>query len=243
MNAISDNVYSNTWRALGEKLGKPKAILCVSAHWLTEGTQITANEKPRTIYDFGGFPEALYKIQYPAPGDPKLARRTADLLGLGERALTEEWGLDHGAWSVLRHLYPNADVPVVQLSLDVNLSEEAHVSLAKKLAPLRDAGVLILASGNIVHNLRLLNWTDNAPVPAWAKEFDHAVEKTVGENNIDPLIHWNKLTPTALNAHPSPDHYWPFLYAMALRNFGDTVTFPITGFQNSTISMRAVLLN
>lgn len=243
MNAIKNNGYSKAWRSIGKQLGKPKSVLCVSAHWLTEGTQITSNEKPKTIHDFGGFPEELFQVQYPAPGDPSLAKLTAALLGVGEKALTEDWGLDHGAWSVLRHLYPQADVPVVQLSLDVNLSESAHVALAKKLAPLRNEGVLILASGNIVHNLRLLNWTDDAPVPEWAKEFDQAVEKAVGENNIDRLIHWNKLTPAADYAHPSPDHYWPFLYAIALRNSEDRISYPITGFQNSTISMRGVLIS
>lgn len=243
MNAVRDTRYSTAWRTLGESLGKPSAVLCISAHWLTQGTQITSNEKPKTIHDFGGFPEELFQVQYPAPGAPSLAKRSAALLGVGEKALTEEWGLDHGAWSVLRHLYPQADVPVVQLSLDVNLSESAHVALARRLAPLRNEGVLILASGNIVHNLRLLNWTENAPVPEWAKEFDQAVEKAVGENSMDRLIHWNKLTPTASHAHPSPDHYWPFLYAVALRNSGDKISYPITGFQNSTISMRGVLIS
>ena len=242
MNAVRETPYSQAWRALGEKLGTPSAVLCISAHWLTQGTRITSNRNPRTIHDFGGFPEELFQVQYPAPGDPNLARRTAELLGLGKNALTEEWGLDHGAWSVLRRLYPSADVPVVQLSLDANRTEADHMALGQKLAPLRRENVLILASGNIVHNLRFLNWSDVGPVPEWAREFDQAVAHAVLENKPEKLIRWDLLTPTARQAHPSPDHFWPLLYAMGLREPSDQLTFPVEGFQNSTISMRAVSL-
>ena len=164
----------------------------------------------------------------------------ADLLDLRKNALTDEWGLDHGAWSVLRHLYPEADVPVVQLSLDVNKSASAHIELAKKLAPLRNEGVLILASGNVVHNLGLMNWAEDAPVPEWARNFDQVVADSIQLNKLESLIHWETLTPEGVRAHPTPDHFWPLLYAMALRENSDQVAFPVTGFQHATISMRAV---
>jgi 4,5-DOPA dioxygenase extradiol len=242
MNAIKNNAYSKNWRTLGEQIGKPKSVLCVSAHWLTEGTQVTANENPKTIHDFGGFPGDLYQVQYPAPGNPTLARHVAELLELKINGLTDEWGLDHGAWSVLKHLYPDADVPVVQLSLDVNKSASAHVAMAKKLAPLRKDGVLILASGNVVHNLGLMNWAEDAPVPEWARRFDQTVVESIQSDNLDSLIHWETLTPEGARAHPSPDHYWPLLYAMALREKTDQVSFPVTGFQHGSISMRAVIV-
>lgn len=242
MNAIQNSGYSKAWRALGETLGKPKAVLCISAHWLTEGTQLTSNDKPKTIHDFGGFPDELYQVQYPAPGNPTLARHVADLLDLGKNALTQEWGLDHGAWSVLKHLYPEADVPVVQLSLDMKKSASAHVEMAKKLAPLRKEGVLILASGNVVHNLGLMNWVEDAPVPDWAKHFDQAVADSILSDNLNSLIRWETLTPEGARAHPTPDHYWPLLYVMALREKTDQVSFPVKGFQHATISMRAIQL-
>lgn len=241
MNAIQNNAYSKNWRTLGEQIGKPKSVLCVSAHWLTDGTQVTANEKPKTIHDFGGFPNELYQVQYPAPGNPPLARHVAELLELKINGMTDEWGLDHGAWSVLKHLYPEADVPVVQLSLDVNKSASAHVEIAQKLAPLRKEGVLILASGNVVHNLGLMNWMEDAPVPEWARRFDHTVAESIQSGNLDSLIHWETLTPDGARAHPSPDHYWPLIYAMALREKTDQISFPVTGFQHGSISMRAVI--
>lgn len=168
MNAIRDSPFASAWEELGRALGKPRAVLCLSAHWLTRGTFLTGNARPRTIHDFGGFPPALYEVHYPAPGDPALAEKTAALLGLGSVAVTDEWGLDHGAWSVLRRLYPAADVPVVQMSLDVGLSAAGHWALAELLAPLREDDVLVLASGNVVHNLGDISIEAEASVPPWA---------------------------------------------------------------------------
>ncbi|MBK7544335.1 MAG: 4,5-DOPA dioxygenase extradiol [Elusimicrobia bacterium] len=242
MNVVGDNAAARAWARLGRALGKPRAVLCVSAHWLTRGVFLTGNARPRTIHDFGGFPEALYQIQYPAPGDPALARRTAGLLGLGAGAVTDDWGLDHGAWGVLRGMYPGADVPVVQLSLDERRSERAHWDLGRRLGPLRREGVLIVASGNIVHNLGRIVWAEDAPVPDWARDFDAAVADAVRAGRGESLADWRSLTPTAGHAHPhpTPDHFWPLLYALALREGDEPVTFPVEGFQNGSISMRAV---
>lgn len=240
MNVVGDNAVTRAWTRLGRALGKPRAVLCVSAHWLTRGVFLTGSARPRTIHDFGGFPETLYQIQYPAPGDPALARRTADLLGRGAGALTDDWGLDHGAWGVLRALYPEADVPVVQLSLDAGRSERAHWDLGRRLRPLRREGVLIVASGNIVHNLSRIAWAEDAPVPDWARDFDAAVDKVLRAGPGEALVDWRALTPAAELAHPTPDHFWPLLYAMALREGDDPVSFPVEEFQNGSISMRAV---
>lgn len=240
MNAIEDSPFASAWTELGRALGKPRAVLCVSAHWLTRGTFLTGNSRPRTIHDFGGFPPELYDIQYPAPGDPALAEKTAARLGLGVGAVTEDWGLDHGAWSVLRRLFPAADVPIVQLSLDVGLSAAGHWALAERLAPLRDDGVLVLASGNTVHNLGDISWEDGAPVPDWAREFDGVVAGALREGRKDALLGWESLTARARRAHPTPDHFWPLLYVAALRRPGEPLSFPVEGFQNGTIAMRAV---
>lgn len=240
MNVVGDNPATRAWARLGRALGKPRAVLCVSAHWLTRGTFVTGNPRPRTIHDFGGFSEELYRVQYPAPGDPALARRTAALLGLGSSAVTEEWGLDHGAWGVLRGMYPDADVPVVQLSLDTTLTESDHAALARRLRDLRREGVLIAASGNVVHNLGRIVWAEEAPVPDWAAGFDKAAADALGAGDLDALAAWRSLTPTAALAHPTPDHWWPLLYAAALREKSEPLNFPVEGFQNGTISMRAV---
>lgn len=240
MNAIEDSLFATAWEDLGRALGKPRAVLCVSAHWLTRGTFLTGNPRPRTIHDFGGFPPALHEVQYPAPGDPALAEKTAGLLGLGAGAVTDKWGLDHGAWSVLRRLYPAADVPVVQLSLDVALSAAGHWALAERLAPLREEDVLVLASGNTVHNLGEFSWAAEAPVPDWARQFDGAVAQALRGRDREALVAWESLTPQARRAHPTPDHYWPLLYAAALCRPGDALVFPVEGFQHGTIAMRAV---
>ncbi len=240
MNAIGETVYSKAWRKLGEDLGRPKAVLCISAHWLTQGSRLTAQKTPKTIHDFYGFPEALYHVRYPARGDRPLAARVADLLGLSSDALTEDWGLDHGAWSVLVHLFPKADVPVVQLSMDPNATPVDHVNLSQRLAPLRDEGVLILGSGNVVHNLGLLSADPQAPPPAWAIAFDRAVHESAVRGDLEALTRWESLTPDARLACPSLDHYLPFLYVLALRRPGEPASFPVEGFQHGTISMRSV---
>jgi 4,5-DOPA dioxygenase extradiol len=207
MNAIEDNEFSRTWIAAGKALPRPKAILCVSAHWETEGTQVTAMEHPRTIYDFYGFPPELYAKTYPAPGSPELASRLRNLVGADEVALDQSWGLDHGTWSVLSRLFPKADVPVVQLSLDVRKSAREHYDLGRKLQLLREEGVLIVGSGNIVHNLRMVVFEDIAF--DWAVEFDGKVRQWILDDDHEPIIHYEKQGRAAALAINSAEHYKP----------------------------------
>jgi 4,5-DOPA dioxygenase extradiol len=242
MNAIDDNVWSQSFQKLGQALPRPKAILAVSAHWFVAGTFAMSNDPPETIHDFGGFPDALFAMKYPARGDPKLAQRVVDLLGPKRASLSADWGLDHGTWSVLHHTHPKADVPVVQLSIDGRLPAAAHLDLARALAPLRDEGVLIVGSGNVTHNLRQamtsMRRGDNT-TPDWARDFDADVEKALRQHDGGALA---KLATTDAGrmAHPSPDHYLPLLYAVGASEGSDTVTFPITGFDAGSLSMRAV---
>jgi 4,5-DOPA dioxygenase extradiol len=244
MNAIEDNPFAQSWAALGQRLPRPEAILCVSAHWLTEGTAVTAMETPRTIHDFYGFPEQLYQVSYPAPGAPELARQTArltaELIRGTQVRLDEEWGLDHGAWSVLRRMYPRADVPTCQLSLDVRLSPAERYQLAAQLRPLRDQGILIIGSGNVVHNLR-----DASPgaVPYdWAVEFDRWVKTQLLAGDHRALIDYRERSPVARMAHPTADHYWPLLYAIALQDEGEPVSFFSEQIVYGSISMRGVVI-
>lgn len=242
MNAIEDNVWSRGFSDLGSRLKPPSAILVVSAHWYIRGTAVTGNEEPETIHDFGGFPEALYKVRYPAKGDPALAARVADLLGSEEASVRTDWGLDHGAWSVLCHLRPAADCPVVQLSIDAGVGAERHVEIGRALAPLRDEGVLILGSGNIVHNLRdafaRLRSGDQT-TPDWARDFDAAVVEALDARDSAKLARLIESKEGRV-AHPTPDHYLPLLYAAGAGG-GDPVTYPITGFDMGSLSMRSVL--
>lgn len=243
MNAIEDNPWSQGWRALAATLPRPRAVLCVSAHWVTAGTFVTGQAKPPTIHDFGGFPELLSRVQYPAPGAPEVARRVAEVLGLApEAALRDDWGLDHGAWSVLRHMWPDADVPVVLLALDGRRPGAEHVALGRTLRPLRDEGVLVLGSGNMTHNLRdafrHLGHDDVAP-PAWAARFDALCARALVDG--DAAILGDALASAdGRMAHPSPEHYWPLLYVAGAADAGEPVTFPITGFAAGSLSMRAV---
>ena len=241
MNAIEDNEWSRGFRAIGENLPQPKAVLAISAHWWTEGSLLTANESPRTIHDFGGFPQPLYEIQYPAPGSPRLAKRVAALLESAEQ--NEEWGLDHGTWSVTKYLFPDADVPIVQLSLDSRLTPRQHVELAQDLAELRGEGVLILGSGNLTHNLRdaMGRATSAEPeVPDWASEFDRTTAQAILERDTEHLIRAWPDGPNAQLVHPHPDHWFPLLYAYAASYPSDEVSFPIEGFSLGSLSMRAV---
>lgn len=240
MNAIEDNRWSREFRALGKQLPRPRAVLAVSAHWFIPGTFLTSNEQPKTIHDFGGFPDELFRMQYPAPGDPALAERVAELLGADRAGLTDEWGLDHGAWSVLHHLLPDADVPVVQLSLDWGLKGPAHLELGAKLAPLRAEGVLILGSGNIVHNLgHAFSHASDPHTPSWAVQFDADVAQAL-ERRDTAFLAGALDTDTGAMAHPTPDHYLPLLYAAGAAG-ESAVSFPITGFDMSSLSMRAAL--
>ena len=227
MNVLEDNVYTRAWRQLGETLPRPKAIVVVSAHWFTRGTGVTAMETPKTIHDFGGFPQALFDVQYPAPGSPALAQATQQLIRSAPVGLDEdEWGLDHGTWSVIRHLYPNADIPVVQLSLDHFKSPQAHYDLAKELAILRRKGVLIVGSGNIVHNLRLLEWNRDETEAFgfdWALETDQKVKDAIMSGNHPYLIDFRNNGEGFKLSIPTAEHYLPLLYTLALQEKSDNV--------------------
>jgi 4,5-DOPA dioxygenase extradiol len=241
MNALQQNDFTNAWAAFGTHLPRPRALLAISAHWYGPGTAVTAMTQPRTIHDFSGFPPELYEIQYPAPGAPELARRVQSLLAPTAVQLDLAWGLDHGTWSILQHIYPAADVPVVQLSLASGLSAASHVELALRLAPLRDEGVLLLGSGNVVHNLREYAWGRPQIKPyEWAVEFEEIVREAAETGEIEPLLHYEKLGSAALQAVPTPEHFLPLLYILAQRRENDPVSFPVEGFEGGSISMLSV---
>lgn len=241
LNAIEDNRWSGAFRALGAELPRPRAILSISAHWFTRGSYVTAEARPRTIHDFAGFPPELFALEYPAPGAPELARRVRDLAGAERVIPSEEWGLDHGTWSVLVHLFPEADVPVVQLSLDAARSPEEHLALSRALAPLRAEGVLVLGSGNLVHNLgdalaRMRAGDDG--VPEWAAAFDRDLAAACVQNDLG-FVARALASPAGRRAHPSPDHFLPLCYALGAAGPDARVEFPIEGFDHS-LSMRSV---
>lgn len=242
MYAIEPNRYTGGWRQIGESLPRPKAILAISAHWYIDHLAVTAMAQPRTIHDFGGFPQKLFDVQYPAPGSPALAQRVAQLLAPHDVRLDQEWGLDHGTWALLMHLYPNADIPVVQLSINATQPPEWHYRLAKQLTPLRDEGVLILGSGNIVHNLRLLDWSSNAPAHDWAERFSTWAKRQLQTGNHAALIHYLKEGEEARLSVPTPDHYLPLLYAIAQQQPGDEIGFPVEGLDMGAIDMQAVMV-
>ncbi len=242
MNAITANPYAVGWQAIGRSMPKPRAILCVSAHWYIRGTMVTAMAKPRTIHDFGGFPPELYAVRYPAPGDPELAARVAELLRPTEVRLDSSWGLDHGTWSVLVHMFPQADVPVIQLSIDRTQPGPFHYDLAKRLSPLRDEGVLVLTSGNLVHNLHAYSWGQHPVQPFdWAVEFETRVRALLDAHDHKPLLAWDALGAAAELSVPTPDHYLPLLYTMALERQGEQPVYPVTGFDGGSVSMLAVV--
>ncbi len=245
MNALEDNAFSQGWVALGRSLPLPKAILAVSAHWYTSGTFVTADVRPRTIHDFGGFPEELYQIEYPAPGDTDLAKRVVDLLGLQSSALYPDRGLDHGTWSVLKWSYPPADVPVVQLSIDGRLDVREHLELASQLLGLRDEGVLVFGSGNITHNLRdafRRMHSGDLSVPDWSERFDERVRRCLVERDTQGLLGLWPGTEDGRLCHPNPDHWLPLIYVYAAMSREDTVDFPVEGFDIG-LSMRSVLFS
>lgn len=242
MNAIEDNRWSQGFRALGQALPRPRAVLSVSAHWFIPGTFVTDNARPETIHDFGGFPPALHEVLYPAPGDPALAEQVKNLLAPHAAGARSDWGLDHGTWSVLCHLRPEADVPVLQLSIDARLPTARHIEIGRALAPLRDEGVLILGSGNIVHNLRdaFTNMrTGNTATPRWASDFDAGIESALARRDGAFLSH-SLDTDVGKHAHPTAEHYLPLLYSFGASLEGDTLSYPITGFDAGSLSMRSV---
>jgi 4,5-DOPA dioxygenase extradiol len=240
MNAIEDNEFSRAWSELGRAIPRPQAILCISAHWQSRGTQVTAIEKPKTIYDFYGFPPELYRQVYPAPGSTDLARQVQGLLAPTPVGLDQKWGLDHGTWSVLSHVYPKADIPVVQLSLDAAQPEAYHYELAKKLRPLRQQGVLVVGSGNIVHNLRLINWEDK-PFD-WALETDALAKELIETRNYAGMIAFPGSSRAAQLAVPTNEHFLPLLYILALQGENDSLRFFTEKISFGSLSMRGVVI-
>lgn len=228
MNAIEENEFVEGWRNLGKSIPRPKAILCVSAHWETKGTYVTSVQKPQTIHDFGGFPKALFDVQYPAPGSPELAHETKRIVTKTTVGLDEKWGLDHGAWSVIRRIYPEADVPVIEMSMDYSQGPQYHYELGKQLAALRNKGVLIIGSGNMVHNLRMVAWDKmNEPEYGfdWAIQANEKFKQLIQSGNHKELINYSSLGREVQLAVPTPDHYLPLLYALSLKEENEAVSF------------------
>ncbi len=241
MNALLRNGYTEAWRRLGEAFPRPQAILAVSAHWYVPDVGATVMAAPRTIHDFGGFPRELYQVRYPAPGDPDLARRVQRLLAPTRVTLDERWGLDHGTWAVLCHMYPDASVPVVQLSIDETQSATFHYDLGRRLAPLREEGVLIVGSGNIVHNLHAYAWGQHPTAPYdWAIRFERQAREMLLAGDHAPLVDYERLGRDATLSIPTPDHYLPLLYVIATARTGEPVSFPVEGVDGGSVSMLAV---
>lgn len=242
MNAIEDNEFSREWAVVGNALQAPKAILCISAHWQTRGTLVTAMKAPQTIHDFGGFPQDLFNKQYPAPGAPEFAKQTKELVKKTTIALDDSWGLDHGTWSVLCRMFPKADIPTYQLSLDYTQPPEFHYELAKELQELRNKGVLIIGSGNIVHNLRMVSF-DKTDGFDWAIEFDEKIKKAIEEKDHKSIIHYENYGSIAKLSIPTNEHYLPMLYAIALQQKNEHISFFNTKKIAGSISMRSLLIS
>ncbi len=240
MNAIDDNNYTQTLNKLGKNIPRPNVILVISAHWMTEGSWVTAMDNPKTIHDFHGFPQELFNVQYPAPGAPETAKLIQEMTSQPKvHTDSKTWGLDHGTWSVLRHLYPTADIPVIQLSLDMSQPPLYHVNLGRQLATLRDRGVLILGSGNLVHNLRTIRWEPNAKPYDWAVEFDTWVHQNLQNRNFEAVINDFHLTSAGKLSVPTLDHYFPLHYVLGAATDKDPLTFEYEEMQNGSISMRS----
>jgi len=242
MNAIADNRFSRAWAEVGARLARPTAILCISAHWQTRGTMVTAMARPRTIHDFSGFPEELHRMLYPAPGAPELARQTRDLVARTAVGLDGEWGLDHGTWSVLARMFPRADVPVFQLSLDHTQAPGWHYELARELRPLRERGVLIAGSGNLVHNLRRLDRRLADSGFDWALEFDARAKALIDQGDHQALVAYERLGPAARLAVPTNEHYLPLLYALAAKEEQEPIAYFNEACTMGGISMRSLLI-
>lgn len=240
MNTLARNDYTETWRAFGASIAKPRAVLMISAHWFTSGTHVTAADTPETIHDFGNFPQALFDFQYPAPGAPDLAHRVADLFAPLAVGLDREWGLDHGAWSVLAHVFPDADVPVVQLSIDRTQSAQFHYDLGKRLTPLRDEGVLVIGSGNVVHNLGIMNWREQTVAYDWAVRFNERVKRCLESRDHAPLIGYDQCGKDAQLSIPTPEHYLPLLYIISQQTDDDKLRVVTDGIFGGSISMLSI---
>ena len=237
MNALQRNRYTEIWARIGQAVPRPTAILAVSAHWYRRGAAVTAQQAPATIHDFGGFPQELFDVEYPAPGDPALAARVRDLLAPVAVELDESWGIDHGTWSVLAHAFPQADVPVVQLALDRTQPPAFHYDLGRSLAPLREDGVLIVGSGNVVHNLRAVRWEAGATAYDWAESFNASVRECLLQRKHGPLIEYESFGRAAQLSVPTPDHYLPLLYILGLQETGEALTLPVDGIEIGAIWM------
>ena len=241
MNALERNDYTKAWERMAAALPKPRAILSVSAHWYTPGVRVTPEERPRTIHDFGGFPRKLYEVSYPAPGSPEMARRVRDLLAPVDVALDTRWGIDHGTWSVLVHVFPTADVPVVQLGIDETLSAQQHFELARRLRPLRDEGVLVLGSGDVVHNLHTYAWGRHPVEPYdWAVRFEMRIRQSLEARDFGAIVAYEQMGRDAALAAPTPDHFLPLLYVIAQAGPDEPVTYPVEGFDGGSVSMLAI---
>lgn len=248
LNGIEDNEFSQRWKQMAKEIPVPAAVLVISAHWMSKGTRITAMDFPKTIHDFGGFPQALFDVQYPAPGNPVLAKEAASLFhsSPGPVELDHDWGLDHGTWTIVRHMYPEANIPVLQLSIDYNKTPQYHYDLAKELHSLRKKGVLIIGSGNMVHNLKMIAW-DKMDVPGfgydWALEMNKKFKQLILEGNHKPLIQYNSFGSEGKLAIPTPEHYLPLLYTMALKGTGEDVSFFNDKAIAGSLTMTSVKIN
>jgi 4,5-DOPA dioxygenase extradiol len=241
MNAITANAYTDAWRTIGASIPRPKAIVAISAHWYVPETAVTAMNTPRTIHDFGGFPRELFEARYPAPGDPDLARRVAAVLAPTLVRQDESWGLDHGTWSVLCHVFPRADVPIVELAIDETLPPSVHYQLGRRLGPLRDEGILVVGSGNLVHNLHAYGWGRHVPEPYdWARRFETTARQLLLARDHRPLIDYEALGRDATLSIPTPEHYLPLLYVIAQQTDEDAISFPVEGVDGGSVSMLAV---
>lgn len=240
MNALADNEYTRAWRNICASIPRPRAVLCISAHWYVPHTAVTAMPTPRTIHDFGGFPRELFEFEYPAPGSIEVATEVRDLLGPTVQ-LDDTWGLDHGAWSVLCHCYPDADVPIVQLSINETLPAQAHYQIGSALAPLRDRGILIVGSGNLIHNLHAYGWGRRVIEPYdWAVRFESQARAWMQSGQHQPLIDYETLGRDAALSAPTPEHYLPLLYILGAQQPEDQVSFPVEGVDGGSISMLSV---
>jgi len=241
MNAVSKNVYTDAWKAVGTSIPRPRAILAVSAHWYIPGCAVTVNAAPPTIHDFGGFPRELYEVNYPAPGSPALARRVREILSPLPVKRDESWGIDHGTWSVLTHVFPQADIPVVQLAIDERQPPSFHYELGKRLAPLRAEGVLVIGSGNLVHNLHAYAW-GRVGVDAydWASQFELQVRELLLAGDDASIVAYERLGRDAMLSIPTPDHFLPLLYVLGLRRKDDPISFPVEGMDGGSVSMLTV---
>jgi len=243
MNALLDNAYTRGWSQMGASVAKPHAIVCISAHWYTAGSAVTAQQAPRTIHDFGGFPRELFAVEYPAPGEPAIAARVRALLHPVDVAMDTGWGLDHGTWAVLCHAFPKADVPVVQLSIDKTKPAAFHYACGKALRPLRDEGVLVIGSGDIVHNLHTYAWGAHPVAPYdWALRFEAKARALIVARDHDPLVDYETLGKDALLAVPTPDHYLPLLYVLGAGDPDDAIAFPVEGIDGGSVSMLSLQL-